>query len=112
VDPTDYSKDEIDAYSRNCTGQIGRHCNLTPFGAYGRSGKYAVVKIDGKNANWYWGGLSAKVTMFDPISIFADFNYGARSELVRDGGKQAGWIAALGAEYKMDMFTPMIWGLV
>jgi hypothetical protein len=51
------------------------------------------------------------VTMFDPISIFADFNYGARSELVTDGAKQAGWIAALGAEYKMDMFTPMIWGL-
>jgi hypothetical protein len=71
----------------------------------------SLDSADGKSGNWYWAGLSAKVNMFDPISIFADFNYGARSELVTDGGKQAGWIAALGAEYKMDMFTPMIWGL-
>jgi len=107
----DYSKDEIDAFVAIVPIKMDGIA-LTPFGAYGRSGKYvAADSPDGKSGNWYWGGLSAKVNMFDPISIFADFNYGARSELERDGGKQAGWIAALGAEYKMDMFTPMIWGL-
>jgi hypothetical protein len=115
VDTTDYSKDEVDIFYAVVPVKLDG-MQLTPFFLYGKSGKYNAdltpdYGLNGKNANWYWGGLSAKVSMFDPISIFADFNYGARDELVRDGAKQAGWIAALGAEYKMDMFTPMIWGL-
>jgi len=110
VDPDDYSKDEVDAFVAIVPIKMDGIA-LTPFGAYGRSGKYILGEANGKNANWYWAGLSAKVNMFDPISIFADFNYGARGRLADDTGKQAGWIAALGAEYKMDMFTPMIWGL-
>jgi hypothetical protein len=114
LDATDYSKDEIDVFLAVVPLKLDG-INLTPFAAYGRSGKYAFGDADGKNANWYWLGLSAKATMFDPISIFADFNYGGNSKLASDAdgsyGRSGGWIAALGAEYKMDMFTPMIFGL-
>jgi hypothetical protein len=127
--PDEYSKDEIDMFFAVVPVTLDGIA-LTPFAAYGRSGKHAIADQDladdlgvtvaelrsaGKNANWYWVGINAAVNMFDPIIIKGDFNYGGNSELFKDAGdkygRSAGWIAALSAEYKMDMFTPVLYGL-
>ncbi|SCM73924.1 outer membrane homotrimeric porin [Desulfovibrio sp. 86] len=59
--------------------------------------------------NIFWAGLTGEVTMFDPIRIAWDFNYGSatydQSRLNRSG-----WLASLLAEYKLDWAIPGIYG--
>jgi len=72
--------------------------------------KFATAKANDHTAYWY--GFNSAITMFDPITIGADFIYGTSSventdaTYDADAGDRAGWFAQLTADYKMDMVTP------
>jgi hypothetical protein len=83
--------------------------SLNPFAWYARQGK--DFGDNEKSVDFFFAGINATLDMFDPIAIHADFNYGSKSNPSSDVKGQAGWIALLAAEYKMDMFTPMLWAL-
>ena len=78
-----------------------------------------------KNANTtaFWAGLPVKLTLWDPLNIEFDINYGyvgsqgrGTIERVDGGGKtrfsteRQGWLAKALVEYKMDWGTPGIFG--
>ncbi|ACV69167.1 outer membrane homotrimeric porin [Desulfohalobium retbaense] len=86
--------------------------SLVPF--YDEDGS-PFGEIDDHTAYWY--GFNGQVTMFDPITIGADFIYGTSSvetkdnftvegEDAEDAAERAGWFTQITADYKMDMFTP------
>ena len=57
----------------------------------------------------FWGGITTKITAFDPFIFSADFIYGN----VDNGYKalsRSGWFGMLVAEYKLDWATPGIYG--
>lgn len=62
------------------------------------------------NANAWWGGLSAELSMWDPLNVALDFEYG--SVTWDDDGRlnRQGWFATLLFEYKLDWAIPGIYG--
>ena len=89
---------------------------LNPFVVMSRWGKdlpVAGVTRDKNSTMWHLG-LNFGVTMFDPIAILGDINYGSvdwgRDDTFIPGGlEQSGWTMLLVAQYAMDMVTPQIW---
>ena len=74
-------------------------------------------------ANAFWAGLPVKLTLWDPLNIEFDFNYGSVESLgngtIQKYGNTAwksfntrreGWLAKALVEYKMDWGTPGIFG--
>ena len=59
--------------------------------------------------NTIWAGLTGEVTMFDPIRIAWDVNYGSAS-YDQSRLNRSGWLASLLAEYKLDWAIPGIYG--
>ncbi len=70
----------------------------------------------------FWAGLPIKVTMFDPLNVEVDLNYGYAEkmgrynvykrgmEIVRASTEREGWVAKALVEYKMDWGTPGVFG--
>ena len=71
----------------------------------------------------FWAGLPLAVTMFDPLNIELDINYGyvegmgrydvqkgQSNEWVRGSSQRQGWLAKALVEYKMDWATPGLFG--
>ncbi len=95
--------------------------NINPFVHYARVGKYTGltnVALDNitstgneKDVDIFFFGINATMDMFDPIVVHADFNYGEASKPASGTKGASGWIADLAVEYKMDMFTPMVFAL-
>ncbi len=77
-------------------------------GAYHKDGSPATKKLN-EYGNAVWAGLTGEVTMFDPIRIAWDFNYGSANY---DDSRlnRSGWLASLLAEYKLDWAIPGIYG--
>lgn len=61
------------------------------------------------DANIWYAGLSYKVSMFDPISVYGDIIYG-KLDTDEDAAERSGWFVTLGVDYKMDMMTPSLYG--
>ena len=59
--------------------------------------------------NAIWAGLTGELTMFDPLRIAWDFNYGSVS-YSESRMNRAGWLASLLVEYKLDWGIPGIYG--
>ena len=76
--------------------------------------------LDRRHANTsaFWAGLPVKLTLWDPLNIEFDINYGYVESQGRgtfEGGKKysterEGWLAKALVEYKMDWGTPGILG--
>lgn len=97
--------------------------SIVPFGVYANIGEQlpigtAAVAFPGLAAynatapagadldDAYWLGVSSTITMFDPITIKADINYGSLNSSVSNNEK-SGWVLAAAVEYTgMDMMTP------
>lgn len=70
------------------------------------------------NTSAFWAGLPVKLTLWDPLNIEFDINYGYVESQGRgtfEGGKKysterEGWLAKALVEYKMDWGTPGILG--
>lgn len=77
-------------------------------GSHHKDGTLATKKLD-EYGNAVWAGLTGEVTMFDPIRIAWDFNYGSANY---DDSRlnRSGWLASLLAEYKLDWAIPGIYG--
>ena len=77
-------------------------------GSRHKDGSNATKKL-GEYGNTIWAGLTGEVTMFDPIRIAWDVNYGSASY---DDSRlnRSGWLASLLAEYKLDWAIPGIYG--
>ena len=71
----------------------------------------------------FWAGLPLAVTMFDPLNIELDINYGyvegmgrydvrkgQGGDIVRGSTQRQGWLAKALVEYKMDWATPGLFG--
>ncbi len=71
----------------------------------------------------FWAGLPIAVTMFDPLNLELDINYGyvesmgrydvqkgQSGEIVRGSTQRQGWLAKALVEYKMDWATPGLFG--
>ena len=60
--------------------------------------------------NAWWGGISSEITLWDPLRLAFDFEYGSVSW--EDDGRlnRQGWFATLLAEYKLDWATPGLYG--
>jgi len=92
---------------------------VNPFFVYGMKGSDYGYDMDedipanrrdsDQSSHVYWAGMNFSVDMFDPIVVSGDFNYGRHSSNISGddaGAETRGWIAALAAEYHMDMMTP------
>lgn len=115
----DYSKDEVDMFYAIVPITMDG-IQVNPFAAYARAGRNAfeniVVNADPKSSNHYWVGVSAAVSILDPIVIVGDFNFGGNSRVGNTAagnsiGEARGWTAAGGVQFKMPMLTPMLFGL-
>ena len=74
------------------------------------------------NTSAFWAGLPFKLSLWDPLNIEVDLNYGyvqsaGRGNIKRSDGtwkridsKREGWLAKALIEYKMDWGTPGIFG--
>ena len=70
----------------------------------------------------FWAGLPVKLTLWDPLSVEFEFNYGyagnwGSGDIERNNGwvkkyrtRSEGWLAKALVEYKMDWGTPGIFG--
>ena len=71
----------------------------------------------------FWAGLPMTLTMFDPLNVELDINYGyvesmgrysvqkgQSNETVRGSMGRQGWLAKALVEYKMDWATPGLFG--
>jgi len=79
---------------------------LNPFFVVSKFGKDYLNTPS--NATMYHGGLNFELSMFNPVVLKGDFNYGHVKW--NDNFKQSGWVAVLAAQYKMDLFTPELFG--
>ncbi|UIB00197.1 outer membrane homotrimeric porin [Desulfovibrio desulfuricans] len=84
------------------------------------------VRLGGTSKSYgsmFWAGLPLAVTMFDPLNIELDINYGyvegmgrydvqkgQSNEWVRGSSQRQGWLAKALVEYKMDWATPGLFG--
>lgn len=113
-------------YSSHSTADGAPAYTLLPFPA-GRSitdGDY--VKLGGTSKSYgslFWAGLPVAITMFDPLNIEFDINYGYSEamgryevqkgqggDMVRGSTQRQGWLAKALVEYKMDWATPGMFG--
>ncbi|CAK7023323.1 MAG: hypothetical protein DESF_00968 [Desulfovibrio sp.] len=102
---------EKDGYFNNFAGTSGKYprAGMVPAGgARHKDGSYASNRL-GEYGNAIWAGLTGEVTMFDPIRIAWDFNYGSAS-YDQSRLNRSGWLASLLAEYKLDWAIPGIYG--
>ena len=73
--------------------------------------------------NMFWAGLPVTLTMFDPLNVELDINYGyvesmgrytvqkgQNGPMVRGSSERQGWLAKALVEYKMDWATPGLFG--
>ena len=87
--------------------------NLNPLNSSSTSKQYGSL---------FWAGLPVAITMFDPLNVELDINYGYAEamgrydvlkrgvETVRASTERQGWLAKALVEYKMDWGTPGIFG--
>lgn len=75
-----------------------------------------AARVRDKDSTMWHSGLNFRMTMFDPIVILGDLNYGSvdwgrdMPGISAPGGlEQSGWAMLLAAQYAMDMVTPRIW---
>ena len=98
-------------YMDNFAGTSGKYpkAGMIPAGgARHKDGSPVGYKLD-EYGNAIWAGLTGEVTMFDPIRIAWDFNYGSAS-YDQSRLNRSGWLASLLAEYKLDWAIPGIYG--
>ena len=74
------------------------------------------------NTSAFWAGLPFKLSLWDPLNIEVDLNYGyvqsvGRADIYRSDGalkridsRREGWLAKALIEYKMDWGTPGVFG--
>ena len=111
---SNFSKDEADLFFAIVPLTLDG-LQLNPHLTYVHAGENSNLTVAGQDTdqNIFWAGLNASLTMFDPIVIRGDFNYGSADRAVKGTklGQTQGWIAALAVDYKMDMFTPRLYAL-
>ncbi len=99
-------------YMDNFAGTSGKYPKAGMIPAGGARHKDGTP-LTGYKLNEYgnavWAGLTGEVTMFDPIRIAWDFNYGSAS-YDQSRLNRSGWLASLLAEYKLDWAIPGIYG--
>ena len=104
-------KKNKDGYFNNFSGTSGKYprAGMLPVGgAHHKDGSPASNNV-GEYGSAIWTGLTGEVTMFDPIRIAWDVNYGAAS-YDKSRLNRSGWLASLLAEYKLDWAIPGIYG--
>ncbi len=104
-------KNKDGGYFNNFSGTSGKYprAGMLPVGgAHHKSGALANDRV-GEYGSAIWTGLTGEVTMFDPIRIAWDVNYGAAS-YDKSRLNRSGWLASLLAEYKLDWAIPGIYG--
>lgn len=95
-------------------------------GPYGDYSLYGVGKTGKAYGTLFWAGLPIKVSLFDPLNIEFDVNYGYSEpmgrydatkmhadgtlETKRSSTLRQGWVLKALVEYKMDWGTPGILG--
>ncbi len=93
----------------------------SPGGGYARSGLLPVggprnkaFQPDNKKisqyANAWWAGLSADMTLWDPLRVAFDFAYGQVDWEDNDAANREGWFASLLLEYNLDWAIPGLYG--
>ena len=105
------------AYDGVGTADGNLHYSLRPY-----PGMTGADKTGNDYGNAFWAGLPIAVTMFDPLNIELDINYGymqgmGRFDAVKNGGgdkrastERQGWLAKALVEYKLDWGVPGIFG--
>ena len=95
---------------------------LTPGFNYAGSSPLTASSTSKQYGSLFWAGLPVAITMFDPLNIEFDINYGYSEamgrydvlkrgeETVRGSSGRQGWLAKALVEYKMDWATPGIFG--
>lgn len=103
---------KADGYFNNFSGTSGKYpkAGMIPAGgARHKDGSPVTGYKLNEYGNTIWAGLTGEVTMFDPIRIAWDFNYGSAS-YDQSRLNRSGWLASLLAEYKLDWAIPGIYG--
>lgn len=108
----------------NGDNQYGKMFSGSGMGAgwnYLRSGMLPVGGSRDKNFNFkdknisnygetWWAGISGDLTMWDPLHVAFDFQYGSVTWDDNGSMNRQGWFATLLAEYKLDWGIPGIYG--
>ena len=95
---------------------------LTPGFDYAGSTPLTASSTSKQYGSLFWAGLPVSISMFDPLHIEFDINYGYSEamgrydvrkrgeEIVRASTARQGWLAKALVEYKMDWATPGLFG--
>ncbi len=95
---------------------------LGPTDLFSMNGGLNTFERRHANTSAFWAGLPIKLSLWDPLNIEVDLNYGyvqsaGRVDYTRPDGvekridsKREGWLAKALIEYKMDWGTPGIFG--
>ena len=96
---------------------------LRPYPLAAMGDDFATSGTSKAYGSMFWAGLPLALTMFDPLNIELDINYGyvesmgrysvqkgQNGDIVRGSTERQGWLAKALVEYKMDWATPGLFG--
>ncbi len=113
-------KDKHNSYDGIETADGDLYYSLRPYPGIGASNGN-IGRTGNEYGNAFWAGLPIAVTMFDPLNIEFDINYGymqgmGRFDATKNGvtkrgsTERQGWLAKALVEYKLDWAVPGIFG--
>ena len=123
---TSYDSTNTDAYSSPSSADGNAPLTLLPYPLGHSINGSDYVTMGGTSkayGSMFWAGLPVAITMFDPLNIEFDINYGyneamgrysvmkgQNGPMVRGDSQRQGWLAKALVEYKLDWATPGIFG--
>ena len=123
--------DKVDAFALTLPIEFKDQFSLTPYAMYSMIGQNAEITPDGYNGsispsltangalggsgNAWWAGFAFDLSYLDPFVAAVDFTYGSysaddSSNWGIDSPDRAGWVAIAKFGYKLDYFTPILFG--
>ena len=133
-----HNSDEVDSFFLTLPIDVQDSFNLTPYFMYSSVGRVdsepdtnglltrnGIISYGlssngslGDNGDAWWTGLAFSLTEFDPFNAYLDLVYGSYNAKDVDPGyatnnrnpDRDGWVAIGKLEYKLDYFTPNIFG--
>ena len=127
--------DKVDAFALTLPIEFKNQFSLTPYAMYSMIGKNADISPNvvggdtgnispsltangslGDSGNAWWAGFAFDFSYLDPFVAALDFTYGSYSADdssnlgVVDSPDRSGWVAIAKFGYKLDYFTPILFG--
>ena len=123
------SADKVDIFVLTLPIEFKNEFNFTPYATYALIGKNAEViegtgniapslssnSVFGDDGKAWWAGFAFNLNYLDPFIAAFDFTYGSytaddHAAIGVDSPDRDGWVAVAKFGYKLDYFTPALFG--